>query len=325
MIHIYTDGSCQGNPGNGGWAALVVDEGNVQVLSGKEGRTTNNRMEQTAVIKALERLPGDAQATVYSDSEYVIKSMTRGWKRRANTDLWRRLDELVQGRRVWWEWVQGHAGHPQNEFVNALAGWEAGVLRTRPRLEDFVGDASRQAAPEAPTPPATEAPRTGEAAADTGPGLTHLDAQGRARMVDVGGKPETEREATAVGEVVMSPETLTLVQAGGLEKGDVFATARLAGIMGAKETPRLIPLCHPIPLTQVAVEFLVDEARSAIQITATVKTMARTGVEMEALTAVTVAALTIYDMAKASDRAMRIEGVRLVRKRGGRSGDISLE
>jgi cyclic pyranopterin phosphate synthase len=319
MIHIYTDGSCQGNPGSGGWAALIVDEGNVQALSGKEGGTTNNRMEQTAAIKALESLPIGAQVTLYSDSQYVVRTMTRGWKRRANTDLWAILDELVQGRRVRWEWVQGHAGHPQNEFVNALAGWEAGVLRTRPRLEDFVGGAATQTA--APADADVEK-REGSRAS---PGLTHLDAQGRARMVDVGGKPETEREATAVGEVVMSPDTLTLVQAGGLEKGDVFATARLAGIMGAKETPRLIPLCHPIPLTQVAVEFEVDEARSAIQITATVKTMARTGVEMEALTAVTVAALTIYDMAKASDRAMRIEGVRLVRKRGGRSGEIHLE
>ena len=325
MIHIYTDGSCMGNPGNGGWAALTVDEGRLQMLSGKEGKTTNNRMEQTAVIKALEHLPKDTETTVYTDSEYVVKSMQGRYRRRANTDLWRRLDELVQGRRVWWEWVQGHVGHPQNEFVNALAGWEAGVHRTRPRLEDFVGDASRQPAPEAPTTPAAEAPWTGEAADDTIPGMTHLDAQGRAHMVDVGGKRETERVATAVGGVVMSPETLALVQAGSLKKGDAFATARLAGIMAAKETPRLIPLCHPIPLTQVAVELKVDEARSAVQITATVKTMARTGVEMEALTAVTVAALTIYDMAKSSDRAMRIEGVRLVHKRGGRSGEINLE
>ena len=155
--------------------------------------------------------------------------------------------------------------------------------------------------------------------------LTHLDEQGRARMVELGAKPETEREAVARGSIVMRPETLALIRRGGVEKGDVLATARLAGVMGAKQTPQLIPLCHPIPLTHVDVDFAFDESRSAIDITATARATARTGVEMEAMTAVSVAALTIYDMAKAADRAMRIEAVRLVRKRGGRSGDIVLE
>ena len=159
---------------------------------------------------------------------------------------------------------------------------------------------------------------------DASPRLTHLDQQGHARMVDVGWKEETDREAVAVGSVVMRPETLALIKAGGVEKGDVFAVARLAGIMGAKQTPHLIPLCHPIPLTKVSVDLELDEPRSAVSITATARTTARTGVEMEALTAVTIAALTIYDMCKATDRAMRIEGVRLVRKRGGKSGDIDL-
>ena len=155
--------------------------------------------------------------------------------------------------------------------------------------------------------------------------LTHLDDAGHARMVDVGAKPATRREAIAVGSVVMQPETLALIIAGELEKGDALATARIAGIMAAKQTPSLIPLCHPIPLTRVAVDLSPDEAASAVNITATVATTAQTGVEMEAMTAVCVAALTVYDMCKAVDRAIRFEGVRLVRKSGGASGDIVLE
>ena len=155
--------------------------------------------------------------------------------------------------------------------------------------------------------------------------LTHLDDAGHARMVDVGAKPTTRREATAVGSIVMQPETLALIVAGELEKGDALATARIAGIMAAKQTPALIPLCHPIPLTRVAVDLQPDEAASAVHITATVATTAQTGVEMEAMTAVCVAALTVYDMCKAVDRAIRFDGVRLVRKSGGQSGDIVLE
>ncbi len=156
-------------------------------------------------------------------------------------------------------------------------------------------------------------------------GLTHLDEHGRASMVDVGSKPETEREAVARGFVSMLPETLRLIADGQIAKGDALATARLAGIMGAKQTAQLIPLCHPLPLTHVAVDMEIDEEKVGIQVKATAKTSAKTGVEMEALTAVSVAALTIYDMCKAVDRAMRIQDVRLVRKRGGKSGDIILE
>ncbi|MBF8266896.1 MAG: moaC [Dehalococcoidia bacterium] len=155
--------------------------------------------------------------------------------------------------------------------------------------------------------------------------LTHLDEQGRARMVDVGWKEETQREAVARGSVVMKKQTLELIKMGGVEKGDVLSVARVAGIMGAKRTSDLIPLCHPLPLDQVTVELELDEARSAVNITATARTTAKTGVEMEALTAVAVAALTVYDMCKAVDRGIRIEGVRLVKKTGGKSGDIILE
>ncbi|HXP30573.1 MAG TPA: cyclic pyranopterin monophosphate synthase MoaC [Stellaceae bacterium] len=150
--------------------------------------------------------------------------------------------------------------------------------------------------------------------------LTHLDDEGRARMVDVGGKPETERIAVAAGSVLMQRATLDLIRAGGIKKGDVIPVARLAGIMGAKRTPELIPLCHPLVLTSIEVELACDEVRAAIDITATCKTTGRTGVEMEALTAVAVAALTVYDMVKAVDRGTRITDIRLVRKSGGKSG-----
>jgi len=156
-------------------------------------------------------------------------------------------------------------------------------------------------------------------------GLTHIDRQGQARMVDVGAKPDTERVAVARGRIVMRPETLRLILGGDLPKGDVLATARVAGIMAAKRTPDLIPLCHPLLLTHVGVSLKADESASCIEIEATVRTRGKTGVEMEALTAVSVAALTVYDMVKAVEKTMRIEDIRLVRKSGGKSGDIVLE
>jgi cyclic pyranopterin phosphate synthase len=155
--------------------------------------------------------------------------------------------------------------------------------------------------------------------------LSHLDAAGRARMVDVTEKAETAREAIARGEVVMRPETAALIQRGGVPKGDVLATARLAGIMGAKRTPDVIPLCHSLALTGAEVTFEWDDIRSRLLIEASARTVGKTGVEMEALTAVAVAALTVYDMCKAVDRGMRIEAIRLVRKSGGRSGSFEAD
>ena len=155
--------------------------------------------------------------------------------------------------------------------------------------------------------------------------LTHLDEQGRAKMVDVGWKPVTDREAVARGWVEMEPETMRLIIEGQVKKGDVFTIAQLAGIMGAKRTAELIPLCHPLPLNKVDVELEADEASSRVNITAVASTSGKTGVEMEALTAVSVAALSVYDMCKAVDRGMRIGNIRLVSKRGGQSGDITLE
>jgi len=155
--------------------------------------------------------------------------------------------------------------------------------------------------------------------------LTHVDDEGHVHMVDVGGKPDTERVATAKGEVRMKPETLRLIADQGLPKGDVLTTAQVAGIMGAKKTPELIPLCHPLLLTKVDVGFEIDSVESRIEITATVRTRGKTGVEMEALTAVSVAALTIYDMAKAVEKTMHLTNIRLVHKSGGQSGDVVLE
>lgn len=152
--------------------------------------------------------------------------------------------------------------------------------------------------------------------------LTHLDDQGRVRMVDVSEKPVTRREAIARAEVKMEPATLTAIVGGSLKKGEALAAARIAGIMAAKRTHELIPLCHQLPLESVIVDFRPDHERSILEIETRAVTQARTGVEMEALTAASVAALTIYDMAKAIDRAMVIGGVRLMRKSGGRSGDF---
>ncbi len=292
MIEIYTDGACQGNPGPGGWAAIILENGGKRALHGREDQTTNNRMEILAVVKGLDALPAGAEATVFSDSQYVVNTMTRNWKRNANKDLWARLDQETGKRTVTWRWVRGHDGNPLNEEADRLASREAGI------------------------------------AADGGspdPSLTHVDESGKARMVDVGAKPDTERAAVARGSVAMRPETLALVRSNGFEKGDVLGIARVAGIMAAKNTAQLIPLCHPLPLNHVAVEFDLDEARSTVEIEAIASTTAKTGVEMEAMTAVSVAALTIYDMCKAVDRAMRIENVRLARKSGGKSGDVVLE
>ncbi|THK36977.1 cyclic pyranopterin monophosphate synthase MoaC [Ensifer sp. MPMI2T] len=154
-----------------------------------------------------------------------------------------------------------------------------------------------------------------------GPSLTHIDSAGEANMVDVGDKTETVRVAVAEGHVRMRPETLALILEGNAKKGDVIGTARLAGIMAAKQTSDLIPLCHPLMLTKVSVDIVPDDALPGLRVEAMAKLKGRTGVEMEALTAVSIACLTIYDMAKAADREMEIGGVRLVSKSGGRSGD----
>ena len=155
--------------------------------------------------------------------------------------------------------------------------------------------------------------------------LTHMDDSGRPRMVDITGKPDTHREAVAKGVVRMQAATLDLLKKGKMAKGDVLAVAQLAGIMAAKQTPNLIPLCHPVLIGDVKIEFSLDEKNSTAEITTTVESTGKTGVEMEALTATAVTALTIYDMCKAVDRGIRIENIRLIKKSGGKSGTITLE
>ena len=151
-------------------------------------------------------------------------------------------------------------------------------------------------------------------------GLTHFDGQGHAHMVDVSEKAVTSRVATAEGHIRMAPETFEIISEGRAKKGDVLSVARLAGIMGAKKTPDLIPLCHPLPVTKVAVDLTLDPDLPGVRIEATVKTTGQTGVEMEALSAVSIAALTVYDMVKAVDKAMQIGGIRVILKDGGKSG-----
>ena len=315
MIDIYTDGSCLGNPGPGGWAAIVVENGEKRSLSGGAPKTTNNRMELAAAIEGLEATPRGAVVNIHSDSRYLVNTMTKNWKRRVNTDLWERLDSLVAGRTIRWRWVRGHAGHPLNEEADKIAN----------RAAESVARGGSSVPPKN----AKGTNSSGQALRSIQPApkqeLTHLDAQGRAQMVDVGDKAVTKREAVARGFVGMKRETLAMITGGEVSKGDVLATARLAGIMAAKQTAQLIPLCHPLPISRVTVELTPDADKVGVAIEASVRTEGKTGVEMEALTAVSVAALTVYDMCKAVDRRMRIESVRLARKTGGRSGDIVLE
>ena len=152
--------------------------------------------------------------------------------------------------------------------------------------------------------------------------LSHIDDRGHARMVDISEKPDTSRIAIAKGEIVMRPETLKLIESGSMGKGDVLSVAQVAGVMAAKKTSDLIPLCHPLPLNEISIEFELDEVLPGIKIVANAKTIGKTGVEMEALTAVAVSALTIYDMVKAVEKTMLIQNIRLVEKHGGQSGDV---
>ncbi len=302
MIDIYTDGACSGNPGPGGWAAIVFEGGEKRVLQGGEDRTTNNRMEMLAAIEGLRATPPSSDVVVHTDSSYLVNTMTKGWKRRANQDLWAALDTQVTSRRVRWEWVRGHSGHALNEEADSIAFRESQARAGRGRT--IRSD-----------PPAdTVGPSDAAAVA-----LTHVDESGRASMVDVGEKRPTRRVAVAEGRVTMQSQTLLMVEQNAIKKGDVLAVARVAAIMAAKRTPELVPLCHILPLESIAVDLTTELADSAVRIRAEVATTAKTGVEMEALTAVSAAALTVYDMCKAVDRTMRIEGVRLVSKTGGRS------
>ncbi len=282
MIEIYTDGACKGNPGKGAWAAIIIQEGNKTRLSGSLENTTNNQMELTAVIRALETLEPGQTATVFSDSQYVINSITRNWKRNLNLELWRRLDLITKDLTLTWKWVKGHSGHPLNEEADQLANEEVEKMKAAPN------------------------------------NLTHIDESGNASMVDISAKTDTKRTAVAVGFIKMNSATLLAIKDNQLSKGDVLGVARIAGIMAAKSTPQLIPLCHQISLNDVKLEFnYIDE--HTISITSTAKAEDKTGVEMEALSAVSIAALTIYDMCKGIDKTMSITDISLINKTGGKS------
>ena len=301
MIDIYTDGACKS--GVGGWAALIFETSGHRDMSGKLEDTTSNRMELSAAIHSLESLPTGSEVTIFSDSEYLVKTMTQGWKRNTNLDLWENLDSLNIAHKVNWQWVKGHANIPGNEYVNQLAGFEAGVTKARPNIDRFFKTLDN---PGTPT-------------------LTHVDQQGSVEMVDVGWKPVSDREAVAQGCILMKPETINLISENLIKKGDVLTIAQIAGIMGGKRTAELIPLCHPLPLNKLDVELELDLANNRVKISALARTSGKTGVEMEALTAVSIAALTIYDMCKGVDRWMTIEDIGLVSKSGGLSGDLQRE
>jgi len=292
MIEIYTDGAYNPVLRQGGWGAVIVEDGQRRVFSGAVKRTTSNRMEITAALEGILQISQGAEVVIYTDSQYLFGCMSRGWQRRANRDLWEQLDEVVSQRKVRWEWIERDAKNPFHKEAHALA-----------------------------TNLATQGKKLQPVAEE----LTHLDALGRPRMVDISDKPDTQREAVARGLVRMQASTFDMIKRGKVEKGNVLAVAQLAGIMAAKQTPHIIPLCHPLLIGDIKVEFSLDEKNSSVGITTTVKSIGKTGVEMEALTATAVTALTIYDMCKAVDRSMRIENIRLVRKSGGKSGTIILE
>jgi len=303
MIEIYTDGAYNPVLGQGGWGAVIVEDGQKRVCSGVVKPTSSNRMEITAALEGALRTPQGAEVVIHTDSQYLFGCATRGWQRRANRDLWEQLDEAVSQRKVRWEWIDQSARNPFHKEAHALA-------------TNLASQAGM---------PALAEKSTGASEVQVAGRLTHVDELGLPRMVDVTGKPDTQREAVAKCRVRMKASTLGRLKRGEVEKGDVLAVARLAGIMGAKQTPHIIPLCHLVLVGDVKVEFSLDEENSTVEITTVVKSIGKTGVEMEALTAAAVTALTIYDMCKAVDRGIQIESIRLIRKSGGKSGVIDLE
>ncbi|MBN1367060.1 MAG: cyclic pyranopterin monophosphate synthase MoaC [Dehalococcoidales bacterium] len=292
MIEVYTDGAFNPVTQQGGWAAVILENGQKKVFSGNVPHTTNNRMEITAAMEGLKQLPEKAAVTLYTDSQYLFGCMSRGWERKANRDLWEQIDKVAAARRVKWEWIdQNIINNYQKEAHNMATG------QVNPN------ETKKKTAPE----------------------LSHIDAAGKPKMVDVSAKPDTEREAIAKCMVRLKPATFALIKEGKAAKGDVLTTAQLAGIIGSKQTPFLIPLCHPLLIDEAKVEFVLDETNSTVEIKATVKSTGKTGVEMEALTAAAIAALTVYDMCKATDKGIVIDNLRLVKKSGGKSGTIVLE
>mgnify|MGYP001028581540 CR=1 FL=1 len=281
---VYTDGSCIPNPGSGGWAYEIrnsMDE-IIDSSSGFDKNTTNNRMELTAVIKSLQSdyIKSNSVVTIRSDSQLIIHTMNKNWKKKENTDLWNDLDEYKKSKnlRCEWEWVKAHAGIEGNENVDQKANQEAK--------------------------------------------MSHLSNDGNVNMVDVSDKNQTIRVAKATSKIKLSKTAFEMTKSNDSKKGNVLATARIAGIQAAKKTHELIPLCHQINLTNINIDFILDDS-GFITVDSKVKCIGNTGVEMEALTSVTVASLTIYDMLKSVDKRIVINDIHLISKSGGKSGDFN--
>ena len=281
---LYTDGSCIGNPGPGGWASIIIINDVKTTLSGSDEETTNNKMEITAIIKGLEQFPENSSVKIFTDSEYVSNTMTKNWKRNTNLDLWNCLDSLVKNRTIEWNWVKGHSGNKLNDEADLIANGEAKKIIQKKKL-------------------------------------THLNKEGNAQMVDTSTKGITERIAIVSGKILMKKETLDTALKGNLKKGDLFSVAKTSGINAAKWTHLLIPMCHPIPVSNVVIDIVPNHDMPGLEITSTVKANWNTGVEMEAFTAVSITCLTIFDMCKSLDKSMKIEDIHLVHKAGGASGE----
>ena len=341
-ILIYTDGGAIGNPGPGGYGVVIHDGDDVFESSRGYRLTTNNRMEVMAVLAALDATAEagtDRDTIVYSDSRYVVDAIQKGWaqswqsmgwktkkKTRAkNTDLWAHLLELLADRNVEFRWVKGHSGHPENERCDELVQHASSLPSNELRVD-------RGYEAETGAADADEPMLLGDASDDdvskpavTSPAFNHLDTDGNAKMVDVSPKSPTVRQAVASCNVMMSAETLAAILSGTMRKGDVLGVARTAGIMAAKRTSELIPMCHQIPLSHVQVGISELGDGRGLRIDASARAEAKTGVEMEALTAASVAALTVYDMCKSAERGIRVTDLRLVSKSGGIHGDYSAE
>ena len=240
---LYTDGSCIGNPGPGGWASIIIINDIKTTLSGSDEETTNNKMEITAIIKGLEQFPENSSVKIFTDSEYVINTMTKNWKRNTNLDLWNRLDSLVINRTIEWNWVKGHSGNKLNDEADLIANGEAKKIIQKKKL-------------------------------------THLNKEGNAQMVDTSTKGITERIAIVSGKILMKKETLDTALEGNLKKGDLFSVAKTSGINAAKWTHLLIPMCHPIPVSNVVIDIVPNHNMPGLEITSTVKANWNTGVEM---------------------------------------------
>ena len=316
-ITIYTDGSSLGNPGPGGYGIVIIrpsetGEPAIEELSAGFQKTTNNRMELLGAIVVLEKLERtDTPLVLKSDSSYVVNAVNQNWianwkraewmragKLIPNTDLWQRLDRLLGRVEVRFEKVRAHSGVHYNERADILA-------KDAAQSTDLAVDGGYMGS--MPMEMNTAVPKVEKK-------FSHLDAGGKVQMVNVNPKEVVSRSATAEATVNLNESTVEAIYDGKIPKGDVLTTAKIAAISAAKRTAELIPLCHTIPIGYVRVEFERRQGEGKIQIRATVEADWKTGVEMEALTAVTVAALSLYDMCKAVDKSIVISDIRLVRK-----------